>query len=216
MNTVRKVVIVHGFFMKAPIMWSLHKRLEQKGFSCMSISYATYQKTLAENVQRALPNIQAFAGGDPVHFIGHSLGGFFIRHLRTVWPEGFSASRVVTMGTPHQGCSIADYLVRRGWEKPILNRAYYEGLDGSPPPWSKDIPLLSIAGSNDSGLGMAKLLVGAKVADPINDGLVGYSETLLPEAQASLLVHETHMTMLFSQPLIAPICRWLNCDSDLT
>lgn len=210
MNSVRKVVIIHGFFMKAPIMWPLQRRLEEQGFTCLSISYATYQRTLADNVRRALPKIEAFAAGEPVHFIGHSLGGFFIRHLRNIWPEGFVGSRVVTMGTPHQGCSIADYLVRRGWEKPVLNRAYQDGLDGCPPAWDEEIPLLSIAGSNDSGLGMVRALFGAQVADPINDGVVGYHETLLPEARASLLVHETHMSMLFSKALIEPITSWLN------
>ncbi|MBV7435285.1 hypothetical protein KRX19_09640 [Cardiobacteriaceae bacterium TAE3-ERU3] len=210
MSTVRKVVIIHGFFMKAPIMWPLQRRLEEQGFTCLSISYATYQRTLAENVRRALPKIQAFAAGEPVHFIGHSLGGFFIRHLRSIWPEGFVDSRVITLGTPHQGCSIADYLVRRGWEKPVLNRAYHEGLDGAPPPWSIEIPLLSIAGSNGLGLGIVRVIFGAQVADVINDGVVGYGETLLPEARASLLVYETHMTMLFSKSLIKPIVNWLN------
>lgn len=216
MSAMRKVVIVHGFFMKAPIMWPLQRRLEAQGFTCLSISYASYQRTLAENVRCALPKIQAFAAGDPVHFIGHSLGGVFIRHLRTIWAEGFIGSRVVTLGTPHQGCSIADYLARRGWEKPVLNRAYDEGLDGEPPAWSADIPLLSIAGSNNSGLGLVKAIFGAQVADPINDGVIGYHETLLPEARASLLVYETHMSMLFSKTLIEPITSWLKAGDIAT
>ena len=32
---VRKVVIIHGFFMKAPIMWPLQRRLEELGFTCL-------------------------------------------------------------------------------------------------------------------------------------------------------------------------------------
>lgn len=207
-----KVVIIHGFFMKAPIMWPLQWRLEQAGFNCLSISYDTYRRTLVDNVRRKLPRIQAFAAGEPVHYLGHSLGGLFIRHLHLQWPEGFRGSRVVTMGTPHQGCAVADYLVGKGWQKPVLHGAYPHGLDGATPPWPAGIPLLSIAGSNPHGLGMVRLLFGAKIQDAVNDGVVGYHETLLPEAQASLLTHETHMTMLFVRDLIAPISRWFAPD----
>lgn len=209
-DAANKVVIIHGFFMKAPIMWALHHWLEKEGFECLSISYATYRLTLAENVRRKLPKIKAFAAGDTVHFIGHSLGGLFIRHLRAQWPEGFTNSRVITMGTPHQGSAAAEYIQRKGWERLLLNNAFPVGLDGNVPPWPKEIPLLSIAGSKSYGVG--QMLFQLYGDDVINDGTVAYQETLLPEAQASLLCYETHMTMLYSRNLIAPISRWLKLD----
>ncbi|UJF24182.1 hypothetical protein L0B52_07535 [Suttonella sp. R2A3] len=202
----QKLVIVHGLFMRAPVMLALHKRLSQQGFDCKSINYPTRSQSLHDNAQIQIPALRAFAQGEPLGFIGHSLGGLLIRHLQAQWPEGFSDGRVVSLGTPHQGSAVAAYLYADAMRRTLIKHAWPQGLDGNAPDWPQEIPLLSIAGSKPYGVGrLFQVFDDAS----IHDGTVSRAETHLPSAHAELLVDHTHMSMLFASELIVPIAGWL-------
>lgn len=203
----QKIVIVHGLFMRAPIMLALHSRLSQQGFLCKSINYPTRNQSLYDNALAQRDALADFARGQPLNFIGHSLGGLLIRHLQAQWSEGFVGARVVTLGTPHQGSAVAAYLHADARRRALIKHAWAQGLDGHAPAWASDIPLLSIAGSKPYGVGR---LFQVFDAARIHDGTVARDETHLPNARAHLLTHHTHMSMLFARDLIAPITQWFS------
>ena len=63
--------------------------------------------------------VKAF-GDEPVHLIGHSMGGLDARRLLAEdgWKERILS--VTTIGTPHLGSSLADFAkLRRGPSLPI-------------------------------------------------------------------------------------------------
>lgn len=143
----KKVLLVHGLFMQAAMMKPLAARLRRQGYTCLALTYPTRKQTLHDSVIAHLPRIQDFAGGGPLHAVGHSLGGLYLRHLLAIWPQGLAGGRIVTLGTPHLGSKVGAYLRARGWQGNLLGHCWEAGLDGHAPPWDADIPLLSVAGT---------------------------------------------------------------------
>jgi triacylglycerol lipase len=57
-------------------------------------------------IQRVLPDA-------PLHLIGHSMGGLDARYLISKMDVGQRVLSLTTLGTPHRGCSFADWALRR-------------------------------------------------------------------------------------------------------
>ncbi|MDO4642388.1 MAG: hypothetical protein Q4A74_00950 [Cardiobacteriaceae bacterium] len=153
MEKPQKVFLVHGLFMRATMLFPLAHRLQQLGYQCLRITYPTQRQPLRTSVHQHLECIQSFAQDETLFFLGHSLGGLFLRHLQDIWPQGFIDSRVVTLGTPHLGSKVGRYFHDRSWGQRIIGHSWSEGLDGSAPKWNVKIPLLSIAGTFPLGFG---------------------------------------------------------------
>ena len=146
-----------------------------------------------------------FAGDAPLHAIGHSLGGLYLRHLRQQWPQGLARGRVVTLGTPHLGSKVGRYFHEHPWRRRILGHCWEQGLDGEAPPWDSTIPLLSIAGTKAIGVGNALHIFAA---DEPNDGTVAVSETELPQAAAFYRVPTSHSALQFDRKAALLADRW--------
>src|SRR5207249_8418925 len=61
-----------------------------------------------EQLIAQLEQIRAITGKPKVNLIGHSQGGFDVRYVAAVRPD--LVASVTTIGTPHRGTQIADYL----------------------------------------------------------------------------------------------------------
>lgn len=61
-----------------------------------------------EQVLRQVESIVARTGAQKVNLIGHSQGGLDVRYVASVRPD--LVASVTTVGTPHQGASLADFL----------------------------------------------------------------------------------------------------------
>src|SRR2546429_2157498 len=61
-----------------------------------------------EQLITQLEQIRAITGKPKVNLIGHSQGGFDVRYVAAVRPD--LVASVTTIGTPHRGAQIADYL----------------------------------------------------------------------------------------------------------
>ncbi len=202
---VKKVVIFHGLFCNSAITIPLKAMLSARQYQCLTLSYPTRKQNTQANAKFLLPKIQAFADGEPVYFVGHSLGGLLIRHLQKFWPEGFDQTKVVTLGTPHMGSKVANYFHEHHLRNKILGESWYCALDGLAPGWHSAAPLLSIAGTKAFGVGMTLNIFGA---DEPNDGTVAVAETRLPEASAYQEVPATHTALLFSPTTVELIDNW--------
>ncbi|MDO5090337.1 MAG: alpha/beta fold hydrolase [Cardiobacteriaceae bacterium] len=202
MHASRKLVLIHGLFLNRHIMGRLARHFRRRGWQVLTLDYPTTRQTLADTAADWLPRIQAFAAGDSVDAVGHSLGGLLIRHLQAQWPQGFH--RVVTLGTPHNGSVTGAYF--HGFAKgALIGQAWPHGLDGHAPAWHADIPLLSIAGTKNTGVGS---LFGL-FRDQAGDGTVTVAETRLAEAAAYCDLPYSHTGMLFAREIADVATAWL-------
>jgi triacylglycerol lipase len=64
--------------------------------------------SVAARAKKLREVIRAAAGDEPVHVIGHSMGGLDARHMITHLGMDRQVRTLVTLGTPHRGSPIAD------------------------------------------------------------------------------------------------------------
>ncbi len=184
------VVLVHGLWMKGFEMILLQWRLRRAGYRVYRFSYRSVARDLVENAQRLNIFLQR-VDGEKVHFVAHSLGGLVVRRLLHDFPEQ-RPGRIVTLGSPHSGSYVADRLSRMGWFRRLLGYSF-PTLTGELFPWHGERPLGSIAGDLSIGIGQ----VVRSLPCP-NDGTVSVAETRLAGMSDHVLVHASHMALLFS------------------
>lgn len=88
-----------------------------------------------------MAQIDSAFGPEPVHLVGHSMGGLDCRHLITRAGMGCRVKSLTTLGTPHRGSVVADkaselarpnsqtraFLRLVGWEPEVLTELSREG-----------------------------------------------------------------------------------------
>lgn len=138
------VVFVHGLLAAGPVFDPLRERVERDlGVAALDISYGPH-RDLEAIAAELKERVEATASpGQPVHLVGHSLGGLIARwYLQQL---GGRASRLVTLATPHAGTPWAR------WVPGPLGKTLRPGS-----PWLRrlgdsagDIPHLAIVGGGD-------------------------------------------------------------------
>jgi pimeloyl-ACP methyl ester carboxylesterase len=146
----------------------------------------------------------------PVHLVGHSLGGLVIYRafeLGLLAPNRFSGDfcRVVFLGSPVRGSQSARALMALGPAQRLLGHVGGPHLpQGVPPSWPFAAQLGIIAGTDPRGLGR---LLGP-FAGP-NDGTVAVAETQLEGATDSCELPLTHTGLCFSRVAAQRITAFL-------
>lgn len=208
MSQERKIIILHGLYMNSSFMIPMCSMMNHYGYQSYSANYAPLGKSLAQNAADLCESLEAFKGDDEVDFIGHSLGGLLIRHLYQIWPQGFVGSRVITLGTPHQGSSLAQR-TQIFFPAFLLGSSWDYGLDGLSPSWDERVPLLSVAGTQSLGIGS---MCGLLDCTQPNDGVVLVEETKLAGMRAHQTVHKTHLELILSPAVAKICCEWLQAQ----
>jgi triacylglycerol lipase len=68
---------------------------------------------IAERAQQLKDQIELACGNEPVHLIGHSMGGLDARYMVSRLGMGHRVLTLTTIGTPHRGTSFADWGLKR-------------------------------------------------------------------------------------------------------
>lgn len=185
------VLILHGLWMRAPAMQPLARRLRADGFAPSTFDYASRGVDPEHSCQRLADRIATF-DGEPVHLVGHSLGGLIAvetlaRHA------GLPVGRVVCLGSPLNGASAAVGLARHrgsrwflGRSAPLLQRG--AGLD------RVGVPVGMVAGTQGVGLGR----MFARFEGP-HDGTVALDETRADGLADHVTLATSHSGLLFSK-----------------
>ena len=172
------LVLVHGLWMPAAVMWPMGRRLQRHGFVPHRFSYPSRRVTVAEHAARLDGWLaERFTPGQPLALVGHSLGGMVLRALAGRRPAWFANARTVMLGTPNQGASGAGFIAQ--WRE----GRWWLGVAGRElaTPAAAEFPVPP---------GPVGIIAGTRwrwwtrwFLEGPNDGLVRVAETALPGAE---------------------------------
>ena len=185
------VVVTHGIWMTGAETWFLRRKLERAGYNVESFSYRSIAEDVSTNAQR----LSDFCAEqtDPVHLVGHSLGGLVILAMAEEFPVP-SLGRLVCLGSPLTGSSAARATAALPGGRALLGKARDPLLTRQRERWPGEPPLGVIAGSRAIGLGRVLTRF-----DGPNDGTVSVEETKLPGVNDHVVLPVSHFSMLWSE-----------------
>ena len=176
--------------MPSAAMGLLAARLSRAGYTPRVFGYRG-RDPLERNVSRFRRFVGEVLGGQPAHFIGHSLGGVLVLEMLNANPEIPLASALL-LGSPVRGC----YAGRRLGSANVGR--WMMGACGDICPereaaWRRKAPLGVVAGTLPMGLGRAL----GRLPGP-NDGVVRVEETAVDGMNACKLVPLGHSMLIVS------------------
>ena len=200
MNDV--VILVHGLWMTGLVMQPLAQRLRRAGFQPLLFNYHSLRKTIHANAHALVQTVRQQTG-QPVHLVGHSLGGLII--LQALQDEpALIEGRVVLLGSPVNGSVVARRLYRRQLSRWLVGRGAEDRLAWGGGGWHGRQQLGVIAGTRPVGVGHA---LGG-LSGP-NDGTVTVAETRLAGCTDTLLADTTHTGLMYSRDVAQAVSRFL-------
>jgi len=188
MTPTPRVLLLHGIWMRTPILRPLARRLRAAGLQVEPFGYASIFGHPDNAVVRLQAKLQA--AGDHAGIIGHSLGGLIALEAVRRAPE-LSVSRIVCLGSPLLGSHTARTLAQH-WGTWTLGGSVAL-LQSGIAPWTGRTQVGMVAGTVVRGVG--SLL--ARLPAP-SDGTVNLAETRLPGLTDHCTVHASHTSLLFS------------------
>lgn len=199
--TGETVVLLHGVLLGSWTLRLIARRLRRQGYRTNFFSYPSRRRSLDENA-RALAHYIDGLDAEMVHLVGHSLGGLVILRALQI-SDGLPGGKVVLLGAPVNGSVIAARLNRIAIGRWLLSKSLRSALlDGIAITAKRPTGL--IVGHRPFGIGM---LLGG-LSGP-HDGTVSVSETVLESATDTLLLQETHSSLLLSAVVAGEIAGFL-------
>ena len=187
------VVLIHGLWLPELCLRPLARRLERQGLTVHLFSYPSVHADLCTNAGR-LTHFLATLTAATVHLVGHSLGGILIRALFHHHPNQ-KPGRIVTLGTPHGGSQVAQYLSQYACWRQAMGKSVADLLGGIPQNWLPPMREMgTISGRRSFGMGR---LVYRHLSAP-NDGLLTVEESAFVGACDHIELPVSHTGMLFS------------------
>ena len=176
MTAAPHTILVHGFLRSKYDMFLLAPRLQKlmPGTSVHCFEYPSRKLTMHEAALRLADFLSAATKGEPASFVGHSLGGLVVRTLDSLPHVPAPLHRLVTLGTPHQGASIAGFLARSTLMQKIGGPVLAELAAPLLPLQPRHLHVGCIIGHTNTRLGYLPLL------GRDNDGLVCVDEAVFP------------------------------------
>lgn len=185
-------LLIHGLWMKSPVMWPLGSRLSAAGYDVRYFDYPSrgdFQRSVSELISKV-----ESANAEEVHLVGHSMGG--ILALAAAHRLQSQRGRIVALGSPINGSAASRWLSGLWFGQAILGGAA-EALHSTlplalpPPTWECGV----IAGTLPIGLG---IIAKSSLSGP-HDGAVTVEETRLDGA-AHTTMWTSHTGLLLSKP----------------
>ena len=186
------VVLVHGLWSVAGVdLLRLRKRLTDAGYECHMFNYHVWGKPPAEIAVKLNDFIKEIE--DPlVHIVAHSDGGIVTLHLFDQFPFN-KRGRIVLLASPVTGSAVGKRINASPMTRWMLGQSHVNGLSGDVPEWKGWQDIGVIAGNIPIGMGL--VAGGPKLP---HDGTVSVEETMLKGATDSIVVRESHLSILMS------------------
>jgi pimeloyl-ACP methyl ester carboxylesterase len=203
------VVYVHGMWMPGSEMAYLRRQLaKHHGIDGHLFSYPSVRATLDANAEKLADFVRQHSAGEPLHLVGHSLGGVVLLRMLMLHPQA-PVERAVCIGSPLCGSRAAIDLSRHDWGKSILGKSVADGVTGQPASdWAGSVTgrheVGIIAGTVAAGLG--RLVTSF---DGPSDGTVAVSETKLAGAKDHVCVATSHSGLVLSKKVAEQVAAFL-------
>ncbi|WP_434360426.1 cob(I)alamin adenolsyltransferase [Parasalinivibrio latis] len=196
-----KVVVLHGLYMHGIVMLPLCNRIEEAGHEVLNLSYHTTKPDIPELFSK----IDTFIGDAPCCLIGHSMGGVISRaYLDAGSPQSDNVRAVITLGTPHQGSSLAGFIRSLDLDEFMFRDSKRFLLPDDVHEWRYKAKLHSIAG--DLPIGPATLFLPR--AD--SDGTVLLEETKIEGMESHEVYPFAHTALIYSRRVTERILALLD------
>jgi len=197
------VILLHGLWMRGFALAMLHRRLAEAGFQVDRFDYLSVAATQQHILDQLRARMHALgADGEPVHLVGHSLGGLLA--LRACLGADLPAGRVVCLGSPLKGSAAARSFSAWGRGGEVLLGHNRELLEQGFVRWADARQVGVIAGCTPLGLGA---VLGH--LDGAHDGTVAVEETRLAGLTAHCVVEANHTGLLFSADVAQRVGHFL-------
>lgn len=201
----RRVVLVHGLWYGPVSMSLLAIRLEGMGFECHRFGYPTLSRSVSENAL-ALRDFCIELGAEQLDLVGHSLGGIVILRMLDEL-GGLPPGRIVLLGSPARGSSVASRLVEIKAARPFIGQsrsALERGFSHAPTGYETGV----IAGTR--GVGLGRIIENL---EPPHDGTIGVAETRLDDARDTLEMVVSHTGLVLSAEVAKAVADFLQHGS---
>lgn len=198
MASPRRVLLLHGLWMRPASLALLARRLRAEGFEPETIGYSTVRGGPA----RVIPDLVRSAEQGPCHVVAHSLGGLVALTALETNPA-LPVQRVVCLGSPLCGSAAAAGVARL----PLVGRTLGRSRDllrAGCMPWQGRAEVGMVAGTLAFGLGK---FIGR--LDGPSDGTVAVSETRLEGLADHLMVRTSHTGLVLSLLVAQQIAAFL-------
>ena len=190
----------------------LRRRMAARGWKLRVFRYSSIAEPMERVARRCAREAQELARrtSQPVHLVGHSLGGIVIyRMFETglLHADAFCGDfcRVVFIGTPVRGSAAARALAKHRLTTRMLGRVGERDLlRGVPGDWPFAPQLGIIAGSGGRGLGR----LVARLSPP-HDGTVSVAETHLDGATDRCVLPLDHALMCLAPSVAQQVASFL-------
>ena len=196
------MVLVHGLWYGPASLALLALRLGGHELSCHRFGYPTLRQSVTANAAHLARFIRDL-GSDPVDLVGHSLGGLVILRLFATHCD-LPPGRVVLLGSPARGSSVAARLVDVRPLRPLIGRAR-SALERVHTHAPSDREIGVIAGTQ--GLGLGRIV---HALDRPNDGTIAVSETRLSGVADRLELPVSHTGLVLSRAVADAVARFLH------
>ncbi len=185
------IILLHGLWMRGFALGLLHRRLMEDGFRVHRFDYMS----VAATQQHILARLRAGmidCAPQPVHLVGHSLGGLLA--LRACLDsDGLPPGRVVCLGSPLKGSAAARAFASWGRGGEVLLGHNRELLEQGFEAWNGSREVGMVAGRMPIGLGAMLSHIAGE-----HDGTVAVEETRLPGLTGHCVVETSHTGLLLS------------------
>ena len=195
---MKKILLVHGIFMRPPVLWLLAKRLRKAGYEVEIFDYPLFPRE--HHVVDAF--IKKVTTSRPHVIIGHSLGGNIAMHqlseIRGV------VQTIICLGSPVAGSAIAKKISEGIFSKLLSPTAH------------KMLTRAVVLNDSPQVVGIIagiKNTFGFRLVFPVlsgeSDGTVALSETKIPNLLHHSQMNVGHTSMLLSRDVVNQITHFI-------
>lgn len=203
------VIILHGFAKKPLSMRRIAYFLENEGYTVHYVAYPSIKQEwgiVKDLVYKQIDGIVTKTSYRKIHFVGHSLGGLFIRSYLGERERIKNIGHVVTVGSPNKGTQFVDHYKETWWFKFLGEIPLMLSSKGSPflsslkPPYYK----LGVIAGNFNIPFQEHILTGK------DDGLVQVESTKVDGMTDFIIINTIHGLLQYNKKVIRQTIHFLH------